>query len=220
MTKPKPKKSEVTRDRILDAALGLFHERGFDGATMRDIAEKAGLALGAAYYHFQSKDAIVLAYYARMQDAHAKKARAAFAASRDLRTRLGAVMHTKLDVVRRERKLLGVLFRNVGEPTHPLSVFSAGTRELREHSITIFQEALQAEALPDDLLSVLAPGLWMVHLGFLLYFIHDTSPQQAKTQRLVDGSMDVLARLIALAKSPHAEPIRRRIVEIARAAGS
>jgi AcrR family transcriptional regulator len=44
-------KAEATAARILDAALELFREQGFDAATMRGIAERAGVATGAAYYY-------------------------------------------------------------------------------------------------------------------------------------------------------------------------
>src|SRR6202044_2561994 len=63
----KIKKSEETRTRILEAALGVFRERGFERATMRDVAAAAGVAVGAAYYYFESKDAIVMAFYERSQ---------------------------------------------------------------------------------------------------------------------------------------------------------
>ena len=47
----KPKtKSDETRARILEAAVALFRRRGFDAATMREIAAEAGVATGAAYY--------------------------------------------------------------------------------------------------------------------------------------------------------------------------
>ncbi|HZS36969.1 MAG TPA: TetR family transcriptional regulator, partial [Polyangia bacterium] len=45
---PRPKKSEETRRRVVDAALTLFRKRGFDATTMRDVAAAAGLSLGAA----------------------------------------------------------------------------------------------------------------------------------------------------------------------------
>jgi AcrR family transcriptional regulator len=59
------KKSEATGKKILDAALDLFREEGFDETTMRAIAARADVATGAAYYYFPSKDAIVLAFYER-----------------------------------------------------------------------------------------------------------------------------------------------------------
>src|SRR5947207_13778872 len=57
------KKAAETERKILQAALDLFREEGFDDATMRAIAARAGVATGAAYYYFPSKDAIVLAFY-------------------------------------------------------------------------------------------------------------------------------------------------------------
>jgi len=73
------RKSEVTRTKILNAALALFRKQGFDATTMRDVAKRAGVALGAAYYYFPSKEAVVMAYYERIQDDHAVQAREAFA---------------------------------------------------------------------------------------------------------------------------------------------
>lgn len=44
-----------TRERILEAALAAFSERGFDGATTREIAARAGVNLGLIKYYFDSK---------------------------------------------------------------------------------------------------------------------------------------------------------------------
>ncbi len=57
-TKDTPKKGEVTRLAIEDAALELFLEQGYHATSMRQIADKAGLALGGIYNHFASKDEI------------------------------------------------------------------------------------------------------------------------------------------------------------------
>jgi AcrR family transcriptional regulator len=48
--------ADQTRDAILAAALGLFSERGFDGASTREIAERAGVTQPLLNYHFSSKD--------------------------------------------------------------------------------------------------------------------------------------------------------------------
>ena len=49
-----------TRTEILNAAHRLFLERGYHGASMRQIAQEAGIALGGIYNHFQSKEDIFL----------------------------------------------------------------------------------------------------------------------------------------------------------------
>ena len=46
---------QETRERLIDAAGPVFAERGYRGATMREIADRAGANLAAAHYHFGSK---------------------------------------------------------------------------------------------------------------------------------------------------------------------
>src|SRR6516162_8838518 len=65
-TRPTPR-AEDTRRRIYESALKLFRQKGFEPTTVRDIAAEAGVALGAAYYYFSSKEAIVLAFYQELQ---------------------------------------------------------------------------------------------------------------------------------------------------------
>ncbi len=48
------------RERILDAALVLFAERGFSNSTSSALAKQAGIAEGTLFRHFKSKDAILL----------------------------------------------------------------------------------------------------------------------------------------------------------------
>ena len=49
-----------TRQRVIDAASELFAAHGFHGTTARDIAERAGVNLAAAHYHFGSKESLYL----------------------------------------------------------------------------------------------------------------------------------------------------------------
>ncbi len=209
-------RSEATRRRLLDAALALFRSRGFDAATMRDVARAAGMSLGAAYYYFPSKEAIVMAWYAEAQEAHAARARAALAGARGLRERLAAVVHTRLDAVRRERKLLGALFRSVGDPEHPLSVFAPETHALREQSIALFDEALAGAepAVPAEARPALAKLAWLGLLAVLLYFIHDRSRDEKRTRRLVDGALDLVAPLAPLVALPAARPLLARLTAL------
>ena len=52
---------EPTRDRVIQAAHQLFIERGYHGASMRQIAERAKIALGGIYNHFSGKEDILAA---------------------------------------------------------------------------------------------------------------------------------------------------------------
>jgi AcrR family transcriptional regulator len=61
MTQEKLTKGESTRLAIEDAALALFMEQGYHATSMRQIAERADLALGGIYNHFASKEDIFAA---------------------------------------------------------------------------------------------------------------------------------------------------------------
>jgi AcrR family transcriptional regulator len=217
--RPQRSGSEETRRQILETALALFRERGLEETTIRDIAASAGLSLGAAYYYFKSKEAIVGAYYDYVQQEHQTRAREAFARRTDLRERLRAALHTKIDIMQNDRPLLRALFRYGGEPEHPLSWFGPGTRHERQQSVALFAEALSGERLPDDVREAAPTLLWTLHMGILLYFLYDASPKQQRTRRLIDASVDFTVSVRRLATSPLLRPMRRRVMTILREAG-
>lgn len=201
-------KGRATREHILDTALKLFRKRGFERTTMRDIAQAAGLSLGAAYHYFPSKEALVRAYYEWMQEEHERLMEAAVVPGADLRTRLGTLLRTKLDLFRRDRKLLATLFGNLGDPSHPLSVFGEKTAALRERSVNQFTVVFEERDAPQALRPILGQALWLAHLGLFLFFIHDSSPKQVRTQKLVEAIVDLTASGVPLLTHPLAAPVR------------
>jgi AcrR family transcriptional regulator len=54
-------RSQETRERILEAALKVFAERGYDGASVTQICKHAGVSKGALYHHYPTKHAVFLA---------------------------------------------------------------------------------------------------------------------------------------------------------------
>jgi AcrR family transcriptional regulator len=57
-----------TREKILDVALDLFTDQGFDGTSMREIAERLHISKPAIYYHFASKEEILMALHMRLHE--------------------------------------------------------------------------------------------------------------------------------------------------------
>ena len=57
--RPRPRKSDVTRHKILDASAKLSRERGFSATTLRQIASRAKIKAGSVYYYFDSKSQIL-----------------------------------------------------------------------------------------------------------------------------------------------------------------
>ena len=56
-----------SRERIVEAARSLFHRQGFEATSFSDIAREAGIPRGNFYYHFKSKDELLLAVIERWQ---------------------------------------------------------------------------------------------------------------------------------------------------------
>jgi AcrR family transcriptional regulator len=208
-------KSEETRRRILHAALELFHDKGFEAATMRDIALRAGVATGAAYYYFASKDAIVLAFYQQAAEEMSPQLEEVLAASSDVRKRLAGILDVKLRYFEPSRRLLAALAAHV-DPSHPLSPFSEATREIRERDIGLFGRAILESRLrvPEDLQAALPRLFWMYQMGIILYWIHDYSRSQSRTRALVEKSLHLAVRLVQVSGLPLMRPIRRQAIEL------
>jgi len=214
---------ERTKGLILKKALDLFRKQGFEVTTMRDIARAAKVATGAAYYYFPSKEAIVSAYYDEVQRLHAVKVREELAGKEGVRKRLACVLHSKLEILRDDRKFLGALFRYSGEAGHPLSVFGKATEAQRKQSREIFRESLAGTEFSEELKELLPGWIWLAHLGMILYFIHDESEGQRKTHKLVDRFAEMFGGLVELTNSalvrPFVKPFQAKMLEALREAG-
>ncbi len=57
-----------TRERIVAAAVSLFAERGYDATSVNQVVARAGVAKGALYHHFESKDDLLYEVYRELVD--------------------------------------------------------------------------------------------------------------------------------------------------------
>jgi AcrR family transcriptional regulator len=209
------KKSEETRTRILEAALALFRKRGFENATMRDIARESGVALGAAYYYFDSKDALVMGFYERAQRDLDPLLEDALSKTQGLEERLRAAIDVKFHYFAPNRKLLGALSAHI-DPQHPLSPFSEETRSIRERDIGFLSLALEGAKtrIPDDLKTQLPRVLWLYQMGLLLFWVYDSSPAQTKTRHLFQKTLSIVVNLIRFSSLPLMRPVRKLVTDL------
>jgi AcrR family transcriptional regulator len=118
-----------TRTRILDIALELFSEHGFDGTTLQQIADRLGFTKAALYYHFRSKDDLLRALVTpaavgldQLLDAYEDKP--------DTPAGRRRFMEDYIDYLLRHRRLVGYLARDLGAAAHlVVSEESADRRE-------------------------------------------------------------------------------------------
>ncbi len=213
--RPDETKSDATRRHLLDRALELFKKKGVEATTMRELAKAAGLSLGAAYYYFRSKEALMFAYYEANQD---EIDRRATEVTGTLREQLGQLFRIKLETIRPHRFMLASILAHLVNPGDPLSAFSAQTRGVRDRAIGLFARALDG-AVPPAAVPVIANALWLLHLAAMLLYVNDDSPGERRTHGLVDDGLDLLVPLLPLLASPPGLAIVDRITAALTRAG-
>ena len=212
----KTDKGQQTRTAIVEAALEMFRERGYEQTTMRAIADKAGVALGNAYYYFHSKEHLIQAFYGRTHEEHMSASDAVLAEERDLKARLLGVMRAKIATLKPYHQFAGKLFKTAADPHSPLNPFSDESDPVRQMSIATFADVVTGSTtrVPKDLMAELPFMLWLYHMGITLFWIHDSSPHCARTLRLIERSVDIIVKLIVLASNPLMRPLRRSAVRL------
>jgi AcrR family transcriptional regulator len=212
----KTDKGQQTKAAILDAALELFLERGYEDTTMRAIAEQAGVALGNAYYYFHSKEHLIQAFYGRTHQDHLNVSAALLTEERDLKARLLGVMRAKIETIEPYHQFAGKLFKTAADPVSPLNPFSDESDAVREESISVFRQVVEESStrVPKELMAELPYLLWLYHMGIILFWIHDTSEKRVRTYRLIDRSVEMITRLIGVASNPLMKPLRKSAMRL------
>jgi AcrR family transcriptional regulator len=207
-------KGEQTRTAIVEAALRLFRENGYEATTMRAIATAAGVATGNAYYYFSSKEELILEYYARNQADHAAACQPVLDAETRLGKRLSGVLRALIDTQAPYHAFAAKLYKYAAEPASPLSPFSKESSPTRNAAIALYAEVINGARVrvPAIVRDRLPELLWLYSLGIVLYWVHDTSPGCAKTYRLIDATAPLAERLLRLAWFPPLRPVLRPLL--------
>jgi AcrR family transcriptional regulator len=213
-------RAEDTRRKIYEAAMEMFREKGFEETTMRDIAAKAGVALGGAYYYYSSKDAIVLAFYREMQETSTPLVGGALSDKKKLKERIRAVLDQRLKLLAPNRKFCAALFRHAPDGADPLSPFSEESRLIRDAATEQMRVAIEGGdvKIPADLRPRLPYLLWLYQMALIMFWLYDRSPGQERTQRLMEKSLNLLVNLLRISSLPLMKPLRKTALELVEAA--
>jgi len=214
--RPRRARGEQTRQLILETALRLFRERGYTETTMRAIAKEAGVAVGNAYYYFDSKEHLIQGFYDRNQAAHRDAAEAVLAGEQDFAARLRGVLHAGIDVNQPYHSFAATFFKTAAEPSSPLSPFSRESSPAREAAIAIFRDVVDGSSakLDPELRKELPELLWLGWMGVVLFWVYDRSPGQRRTRRLIDGVVPLVDRLVGLSRLRVLRPALRQILAL------
>jgi AcrR family transcriptional regulator len=218
VTETKAVKSEQTRALIVETALRLFRERGYEATTMRAIAREAGVSVGNAYYYFGSKEELIQAYYDELQEEHVKACRAVLDRERAFAPRLLGVLKARIDTMVPYHQFAGKFFKFAAEPSSPLNPFSAESGPARAAAVTIYREVVDGSNLKidEEFRKELPELLWLYSMGIVLYWVHDSSPGCRKTYLLAERTVPLVDRMVAMSRLPGFKSVARELVGVIR----
>jgi AcrR family transcriptional regulator len=167
---------------------------------MRAIAREADVSTGNAYYYFSSKEELVQQFYASNQADHLAACREVLDRETDFAARLHGALRALIDISAPYHEFAARFFKHAAEPSSPLSPFSKESSPARDASIAMYGELIDGSTAKIDreLRAQLPELLWLYSLGVILFWVHDTSPGCARTYRLIDRTVPLAARLVAL----------------------
>jgi AcrR family transcriptional regulator len=214
----KTAKSEQTRALILETAMRLFRERGYDKTTMRAIAAEAGVSVGNAYYYFDGKEFLIQGFYDRMTYEHAVDARARMAGKTDFAERLEIALESWVDCAADYHEFAAQFFRTAADPNSALSPFSNESHPARATAVQIFREVLDGSNLGPKLdpeLEELLPDLLWLHLMVVvLYWVFDRTEDTERTRAFVKRCSPFVAKIVALSRYRVFRPLVRDAVDM------
>ena len=131
------------RRALMDAAAALFAETGYRATTIRDIASAVGMLPGSVYYHFDSKDALLLAVYREGVRGIAERVDAATAGASDPWARLEAAAAAHLETILDQSAYAKVMVRVLPEDAEALRAELSRERDAYEARFRALFEDLE-----------------------------------------------------------------------------
>jgi AcrR family transcriptional regulator len=182
---------ETTRQKLYVTAIGLIAERGYERATLREVADAAGVSAGLLYRYFPNKRAVMLALYDELS--LDQLARANAMPNGAWRDRFLFTLEASLSVLQPHRRTLSALIP-VMISNEPDGLFGSATAFSRHRVQRVFQDAVVGakDAPRGELAPALGRLLYLVHLAVILWWLLDRSPNQRATTALVALTKQIL----------------------------
>jgi AcrR family transcriptional regulator len=199
---PKTAKSQQTRALVLETALRMFREQGYDRTTMRAIAKEAGLSVGNAYYYFSSKEHLIQGFYDQILQQQQEASIPLLAREEEFGPRLRGIMLDWLRIAGPYHEFAAQFFKNAADPASPLSPFSGDSEVTRDAMIDLMREVVEGSTIKVDpeLRPELPNLLWLYLMAVVLFWVHDRSAGQAKSVMLVQRTVPLVERLLGLSR--------------------
>jgi AcrR family transcriptional regulator len=210
------RKGEIARERILEYALRLFEQKGYEETTMREIALEVGSSPGLTYRYFRSKEELVLELYHNLctqLDAYAHELPPV-----SLPERFHTMVAKQWELMAPHRAALAALFGAALNAHSPVAVFGESTLDLRRQgrntylAVIVGAKDSPKQSQREDLATV----LYGLHLAMVLFWLIDETQHAKRSHLLLSFLRDMLKLIQPVLRLP---PLSQALARLAALLG-
>ncbi len=180
------------------------------------------MSVGNAYYYFDSKEQLIQGFYDRVVHEHLATSIERLDGVTDLAERIHTHLATWTELVAGHHEFAAGFFRTAADPNSPMSPFSRDSDRTRELAIARWRDVVDGSdaAMPDEIRDELPGMLWLFHMGIILFWVHDNSPDQMATRLMTARTVPLVVRAIGLVEVPELRGLVDDLIALLRDAHS
>ncbi len=198
--------TESTREKIVETARALWMEKGFEQATMRELARRMNMGVSSLYFYFKSKEEIVHFLYAEINRKTIDNFRLVDDGDKSLTQNFSKYMSTKISLLKPHKSAFIALMKEAVDPNSAVSPLSSDSDTTRSINQALLEElVIRAGSIAKQHCGNVARLLWFLNLAVLLYWMHDKSSDSANTFELIDKVSKFVGVLPVLTRMPGAD---------------
>ncbi|MFZ1386954.1 MAG: TetR family transcriptional regulator [Thiolinea sp.] len=190
---------QLTKVRILVAAVDVITIRGFKNATMREIAKEAKVGDATIYNYFPTKEKLLYGYceYVQQEVMLELKTISNFH-EYTLQEQLQQLVETNLRLWLPAREFLQQVFElSFGAPVVGFTHIEETKRLFTAMVVDMLDAAIEAGEIPEQPYRELLPRLfWDYMTGIMTYWLKDNSEGFANTTQVIDRSMEIITAIL------------------------
>ncbi len=188
-----------TKRKIIKAAIDVITKKSFEAASMREIAQNAGIGEATIYNYFSTKEQLLFGFIEQThEDIKKELLKIENFDSFSLKEKLQMWFETVLIHYLPNREFIQITYKQIHHnPITSLTYLKPLRNNFHELILSWINNAIEKNEIQDQaMLNWLSEHLWEYGAGIVWYWLKDDSPQFNQTTQLIDMTLDVIIQCI------------------------
>ncbi len=194
----KDQKDQI-RKKLIDAAVEVMTEKGFNAATMREISSKAGLGTATIYHYFPDKEKILYTYFLeKHREVPALLQKVPDFSEFSLKEKLQIQIETLLDIYLQDREFVQEAFKMMFDsPLRTFTELSPVKDTFTGTANGFFEESIRKNEIKDHVFKNFLNNIYWDYASLvILYWCSDNSKGFVNTSQFIDMSLDIIVEVL------------------------